>query len=177
MDWPPGSQASLKGQGATKLNVNLLILNITFYLNIMIKLMMYWLHSQTFLQCRKAGLEKLLKTNRDLSFWSICKTSSSSTVFKYFSDCSSKMAWVNTRHMTITEQKVAKQNGKTSLSIICWNQIMSYLISLKCVFCFLSIAANELYNEPLLVSFGHCQSYRISTSGNQSIFFTRWRCD
>lgn len=56
---------------------------------------------------------------------------------------------------------------------MCLNQIMSYLISLKCVFCFLSIAAYKLYDEPLLVSFGHCQSYRISTSGNQSIFFTQ----
>lgn len=50
----------------------------------------------------KAGLVKLLKTNRDLSFWSICKTSSSSMIFKYFSDCNSKMAFVNNNNNKTT---------------------------------------------------------------------------
>lgn len=47
---------------------------------------------QTFLQWWKAGVEKLLKTNRDLSSWSSCNATSSSMVFKCFSDWSSMMA-------------------------------------------------------------------------------------
>lgn len=55
---------------------------------------LYQSMTQTFLQCRKAGEVKLLNTNRDLSFWSICKTASSLIFFTYFSDCSSKMACI-----------------------------------------------------------------------------------
>lgn len=122
---------------------------------ITIKLSVYQMLSQTLLQCRKPGVVKLLKTNRDLSFWSICKTAFSSTLFKYFSDWSSEMACINKRQTlssTAKRRAVAKCHHGQVLS-----QMMIYLISLDSMFCFLSLTFHKLHNEAFPVSVGHCQ--------------------
>lgn len=121
---------------------------------------MYQQINQTFLQCRKAGVVKLLKTNSDLSLWSICKTASSSMVFRYFSDCSSKMACVNTTQ-TLSSPAYKKNSRAVAKKCIFDNRFEpnngAYLISFDSILCFLSFTLHKLHNEAFPVSFGHGQ--------------------
>lgn len=86
---------------------------------------------------------------------------SSSTVFTYFSDCSSKMACVN---ITSIRQPVA------TVIINIFNKVKTYLISLDWIFSFLAFKLHKLHNEALPVFFGHCQLAQDSGKRHAFVF-------